>query len=83
MKNFRSWSAGRPHKPTEDALYLEVRKRLKYDNRSTWAKADVSGLSTSTIRNWENGKVRYPQAASLQMAAHMLGYEIVLKKKVR
>lgn len=73
------WSPDRPQKPEQDDLYTQIRTAMKLDNRSTWAKANVSGLSTSTIRNWENGKVKYPQAVSLQMAARMLGKRIILK----
>ena len=50
--------------------------RLRADKRSNFAKANVSGLSPSTLKNWENGKVRRPQSVSVQMAYRMLGYEL-------
>jgi transcriptional regulator with XRE-family HTH domain len=52
---------------------------LERDRRSTWDLANDSGLSPSTIRNWERGKVRNPQSVSLQMAARSLGKRLVLK----
>lgn len=72
------WDRDRPVKPDVDPLYLEVTNLMKMDSRSTYAKANVSGLSTATINNWCKFKVRRPQSVSLQMAAKMLGYEITL-----
>lgn len=71
-----SWSRDRPEKPDTDPLLPDVVALLLKDNRSNYAKANVSGLSPSTLRNWENGKVRRPQGVSLQMAYRMLGYEL-------
>lgn len=77
------WSPDRPQKPSTDPLYEQIKDLLAGDTRSTWAKANVSGLSTTTLTNWQRGKVKRPQGVSLQMAARMLGYEIVLKKEKR
>lgn len=74
------WSPDRPVKPSTDPLYEQIKELMAGDTRSTWAKANVSGLSTTTLTNWQRGKVKRPQGVSLQMAARMLGYEIVLKK---
>lgn len=75
----RLWSPRRPKRPEIDPLYKEILTLLKYDNRSTWAKANESGLSTTTIRNWEKRKVKRPSGVSLQMAAAMLGKRIRLE----
>lgn len=76
-----SWPKDRPSKPDIDPLYSEIVRLIRDDNRSRYAKACVSGLSPSTLKNWEDGKVRRPQGVSLQMAAQMLGYNIELVKK--
>jgi len=79
MKNVRLWSPSRPEKPEVDPLYEQIMVLLQGDNRTQWEQANVSGLSTSTIRNWRLGKVKRPQGVSLEMAAKMLGRKIVLK----
>lgn len=70
------WSKDRPQKPVRDPMLDDLVELLRADNRSTFAKANVSGLSPSTLKNWENGKVRRPQGVSMQMAYKMLGYEL-------
>jgi len=72
----KEWSKDRPQKPERDPLLDDLLPLLAADKRSTFAKANVSGLSASTIRNWQNGQVRRPQAVSVQMAYRMLGYEL-------
>lgn len=74
----KQWSKNRPVRPDTDPLYLQVKKLIAKDPRSTWAKANVSGLSPTTINNWMKGKTHHPQGTSLQMAARMLGKKIVL-----
>jgi len=75
------WNKNRPTKPIVDPLYKQIVKFLLQDNRSTYAKANVSGLSQSTLNNWIKGKVRRPQSVSLQMAADMLGKKLTLVDK--
>jgi predicted transcriptional regulator len=75
----RLWSPNRPQRPARDPLLAQVTALLERDRRTTWELADDSGLSPSTIRNWERGKVRNPQSVSLQMAARSLGKRLVLK----
>lgn len=70
------WSKNRPNRPDEDPMLPDLLQLLAQDNRSVFAMADASGLSTSTIRNWKNAKVRRPQSVSVQMAYAMLGYEL-------
>jgi len=70
------WSPNRPTKPAVDPLLTPLRSVARGDNRSYYAKANVSGLSPSTIRNIMNGKTRRPQALTLQMMWGMLGYEL-------
>lgn len=72
------WDRDRPVKPDVDPLYLQITSMIQQDTRSTYAKANVSGLSTATINNWCKHKVKRPQSVSLQMAAKMLGYQITL-----
>lgn len=79
LKKTRLWSASRPVRPEVDDIYLQIRQYLLRDTRSTWEKANMSGLSTTTIRNWETNKVKHPQGTSLQMAARLLGKRIILK----
>jgi len=78
MSAHPNWSANRPRRPDVDPLYLEIVDLIEKDPRSTFAKANVSGLSPATINNWTMRRVRHPQASSLQLAARMLGYDIGL-----
>lgn len=71
-----NWSKDRPQKPELDPLLEDLLPLLRADRRSTFAKANVSGLSPSTLKNWQNNKVRRPQSVSLQMAFRMLCYEL-------
>lgn len=66
----------RPVKPDRDPLLAELMVTMAKDPRTRNAKANVSGLSNATLKNWETGKTRRPQALSLQMAYRMLGYEL-------
>lgn len=70
------WSKDRPQRPDRDPMLDDVLALLAADKRSNFAKANVSGLSPSTLKNWENGKTQRPQGVSLQMAFKMLGYEL-------
>lgn len=74
----RLWSPRRPERPEVDPLYLQIRQMLEADKRSVWAKANASGLSTTTIYNWQRHKTKRPSGVSLQMAAKMLGRKIRL-----
>jgi len=79
MKN--RWSPDRPVRPERDPLLEEIVELLARDNRSRWTKTNVSGLSPTTLRNWECGRVRHPQAASIQLAARMLGCELRIVRR--
>ena len=70
------WSADRPVKPDVDPMLGDLREALRKDNRSTFAKANVSGLSPSTIKNILEGRTRMPQGLTYQMAYRMLGYQL-------
>ncbi|MCO5145400.1 MAG: hypothetical protein M9895_04370 [Aquamicrobium sp.] len=76
MSKKPNWSADRPLKPDVDPMLDDLLEALNSDKRSTFAKANVSGLSTSTLNNWQSRKVRHPQSVSVQMAYRMLGYEL-------
>lgn len=70
------WSKDRPQKPDRDPMLDDLLPLLAMDKRSNFAKANVSGLSPSTLRNWQSGSTRRPQGVSLQMAFKMLGYRL-------
>lgn len=74
----RRWSPSRPQRPEVDPLYSELLQLFERDQRSVWEKANASGLSTSTIYNWQKHRTKRPSAISLQMAAAMLGKRIRL-----
>lgn len=78
-KHVRLWSPQRPERPEVDPIYLEVLQLLERDQRSVWTKANESGLSTTTIYNWQRHKTKRPSGVSLQMAARLLGRRIVLE----
>lgn len=75
------WSKSRPVKPDTDPMLQDLIPLLQADRRSRFAKANVSGLSPATLKNWEMGRGRRPQGVSLQMAYRMLGYELKPVKK--
>lgn len=77
-RKVRLWSPRRPARPEVDPLYEQLVRLLERDKRSVWAKADASGLSTSTIYKWQKRAVRRPSGVSLQMAARLLGKRIRL-----
>lgn len=79
-QRMKRWSENRPVKPDADTLMLQIVEELKNNALSVWEKADKTGLSEHTIRNWENKKTRFPQAVSLQMAAAALGGRIAFVK---
>jgi len=70
------WSKDRPQRPDRDPMLDDVLALLAADKRSNFAKANVSGLSPSTLKNWETGKTQRPAGVSLQMAYKMLGYRL-------
>lgn len=76
MSKHQSWSKDRPLKPARDPMLDDLLNLLSADRRSNFAKANVSGLSPSTLKNWESGKTRHPQSVSVQMAYRMLGYRL-------
>lgn len=76
MSKKPQWSKDRPQKPEIDPMLADLREALAADRRSTFAKANVSGLSPSTINDILNHKTRRPQAVTYQMAYKMLGYEL-------
>lgn len=76
MSSKIKWSKDRPQKPNRDPMLDDLLPLLVADPRSNFAKANVSGLSSSTLKNWVDGKVNRPQGVSLQMAYKMLGYEL-------
>lgn len=70
------WDKARPEKPDRDPLLDDIVDLLENDPRSNWALANVSGLSTATLKNWKARQVRRPQSVSLQMAARALGKKL-------
>ena len=70
------WSPDRPKRPDYDPMLPDLRAALLRDNRSTFAKANVSGLAPSTIQKIERSITRHPQGTTLQMAWRMLGYDL-------
>lgn len=70
------WSDDRPQKPNRDPMLDDLLPLLNADKRSTFAKANVSGLSPATLRNWSLGRVQRPMGVSIQMAYKMLGYRL-------
>lgn len=77
----REWSPTRPTLPDEDSLFSQVLVLLNKHGGSVWEKANMTGLSTSTLYNWQNRATRYPRAVSLQMAAKALGARVVILGK--
>lgn len=71
------YSRNRPVRPEHDPMLGHLRKVLTQDQRSLFAKANVSGLAPATIKNIINGHTRRPQGVTIQMAYKMLGYKLV------
>ena len=75
------WSKDRPVRPDHDPMLGNLRSLLAADQRSYFAKANVSGLAPGTLKRIVDGTTRRPQGVTIQMAYAMLGYEIVAVKK--
>lgn len=43
--------------------------------------ATKSGIATTTLRNWSNGKTLSPKVSTMRMALHTLGYRIVVEPR--
>ncbi|QIG76931.1 hypothetical protein EVC30_102 [Rhizobium phage RHph_Y1_11] len=75
------WSKSRPQRPDHDPMLADLRQLLIKDKRSYHAKADLSGLAPSTLKNIEDGTTRRPQGVTIQMAYAMLGYKLKAVKE--
>jgi transposase len=62
-----------------DPIHVEIMKLMNRQNKSVWQIANESGLSTSTIYNWQKHKTKRPTGVSLHMAAKFLGRKIRLE----
>jgi hypothetical protein len=78
-----NWSKDRPKRPDRDPMLKDLRELLRRDNRSTYAKANVSGLAPATIKKIESGDTRTPQSVTIQMMYRMLGYDIRAVPRLR
>lgn len=74
------WSASRPVKPEADPEVVKLSDLLNSDRRSTFALANVSGLSAQTIRKLRAKQTRVPQHLTISMIYQALGYGIVYRK---
>lgn len=72
----RLWSDGRPTKPESDPIIPSLGELLRSDNRSNYAKANVSGLAPSTLSNIVKNRTRRPQHLTVAMIYQMYGYEL-------
>lgn len=70
------WSPDRPKRPDHDPMLADLRALLAADKRTYWVKANVSGLSPSTLKKIEDGTTRRPQGVTVQLAYRMLGYSL-------
>lgn len=80
MKKFK-WSRSRPVKPDVDPLVNDLREKLNADDRSTYQKANASGISTSAIRNIQISKTKRPQALTVTMLYRALGFDMIFRKR--
>lgn len=81
-KRVREWSANRP-KPAEqdEVIGTTVQELTKLVQGGTaWEQADKTGLCTSTIYRFRNGKVYEPRFRTLQMIAAARGGRMVFVK---
>lgn len=68
------WSKDRPARPDRDPILEDLVGHLRRDKRSYFAKANVSGVSITAIKNIEEGTTRRPQGVTLWMIYKGLGY---------
>lgn len=75
MNRYRSYKF-RNYDPILDRL-----EEVMYVNGLT--KAEISresGVSTTTLYNWQKRKTRSPNSATLNAALHVAGYELAITK---
>jgi transcriptional regulator with XRE-family HTH domain len=67
-----------PIRPACDPLLPFVLDAL--EGHSPETIAEKSGLSAQTIRNWRQGRTKYPQAISMEFALRAVGYKLAVVK---
>jgi transcriptional regulator with XRE-family HTH domain len=58
-----------------DPVIDEVLQLLKRQDMTTKEAAEGSGVSTSTLRNWQNKKTRRPQSITVEAIGRAAGYK--------
>lgn len=57
-----------------DPVIEQVLELLEDSSMKQSQASDLSGVSTSTIRNWSKGKTRRPQNATIEAVGRAAGY---------
>jgi hypothetical protein len=64
-----------------DPLMLRVVMLIGSDRGAVYRASVRSGVSASTIGNWQKGKTHRPNAATLRFVARSSGYDLELVKR--
>lgn len=57
-----------------DPVIEQVLELLQNSNMKFKQASELSGVSPSTIRNWNKGKTRRPQSATIEAVGRAAGY---------
>ena len=67
----------------KDPIIDKVRTLVNREGKSYREISEASGVTTSTMYNWFDGKTRRPQYATVMAVVHALGYRSVLTKRAK
>jgi DNA-binding phage protein len=65
----------------KDPIIDKVRTMVQREGVKYSEIAVRSGVTTSTMHNWFDGKTRRPQFATVMAVVHALGYKVVYVKR--
>jgi DNA-binding phage protein len=65
----------------KDPIIDKVRTLVNREGKSYREISEASGVTTSTMYNWFDGKTRRPQYATVMAVVHALGYRSVFVKR--
>lgn len=66
-----------------DPILDKIEEVIYTDGISKKEISQLSGVSTTTLYNWQKKKTRSPNASTVNATLHAMGYELSITKKKR
>lgn len=63
-----------------DPIIDKIEEVLYVDGMTKAEIARLSGVSTTTLYNWQRKKTRSPKASTVNATLHVMGYELTIQK---